>query len=561
MSENQAASNADASVESTADAASRTEEPLSTHTMFILALLVGIFGGFGSIVFKSVIAFLHNVFFYGELGLIYDPDAHIAPSPLGAAIILVPVLGAVLVTWITKTLAPEARGHGVPEVLNAIYYQKGHIRPVVVLAKALASAISIGTGGSVGREGPIIQIGSAFGSTLGQIIRMPTRQRIVLVCAGAGAGIAATFNAPIGGLAFAMELLLVSISARTVALVAISTVTATYIGRLYSGLNPSFNVPEIAHFEGHLVSLYAFILCIPFGVLMGLASGGFIRGLYWMEDLFEKTIRNDYLRHMAGMFCVGVLIYLFLLKTGHYYVAGVGYATIIDILKGLLSDPLFLLLLFAAKLLATGLTLGSGASGGIFSPSLFLGATLGSAFGNAIALAFPQAQVEPVVFAIAGMAGMVSGTTGAVVTAITMTLEQTRDYSAMIPIITTVALAYVVRGWVTPESIYTLKLARRGAAVPQGLQAAVSSSHNARTVMSKNFQVIDISELEEWQAKYRPGEGPRYTLISREGEVLGIARPELMYLLRDKNPEAVIDKNFFVVASNTPWPVIMRGLR
>jgi len=289
-----------------------------------MAALIGVVGVLGAILFKSVIAFSQNLFLYGQLSLTYHPDAPITPSPFGVFIILVPVVGAAIVTFITRTLAPEAKGHGVPEVLNAIYYRSGHIRPMVVMAKAVASAISIGTGGSVGREGPIIQIGSAFGSTLGQVVRMPTRQRIVLISAGAGAGLAATFNAPIGGLAFAIELLLVSVSASTVALVSIATVTATYIGRFYSGLEPSFDAPPIAQFETHLTGLYTFLLCIPFGLLVGAASALFIRALYWMEDGFEYLFRNDYVRHMIGMFAVGVPMYTMLLTFDRYYVAGVG---------------------------------------------------------------------------------------------------------------------------------------------------------------------------------------------------------------------------------------------
>ncbi|MDN3516941.1 chloride channel protein [Aquisalimonas lutea] len=537
------------------------DKPLPVYAMFLLALAVGVFGGFGAIAFRSIIALFHNIFFYGQFALTYDPDAHIEPSPLGALVILVPVAGAVAVTWITRTMAPEARGHGVPEVLGAIYHRRGHISPVVVLAKSLASAISVGTGGSVGREGPIIQIGSAFGSTLGQLTRMPTRQRITLIGAGAAAGIAATFNAPIGGLAFAIELLLVSISAHTVALVAMATVMATYIGRLYSGLSPSFDVPRIAHFADHLVNLYTLALCVPFGLLVGGASTLFIRSLYWMEDGFRRSFTNEYLRHVCGMLAVGVLMYAMLRLLGNYYVAGVGYATIMDVLRGALADPMLLVALFAAKLLATTLTLGSGASGGVFSPSLFLGATLGGAFGGFFAWVFPGTGIEPVVFAVAGMAGMVSGTTGAVLTAITMLVEQTRDYSAILPIITTVALACVVRVWLTPESIYTLKLARRGTAVPQGLESPVSSGKKAEDMMSTDFQVVDVSELRDWQLAYRPGEGPRYTVVADNDRIIGIARPELVYLLRDIDPDAVIDRNVFSATGDTRWPVIMRGLR
>jgi len=536
-------------------------QPLHSGVMFGLAVLVGIFGGFGSIAFKAAIAFFQNIFFYGHVGIGFSTETHLPPSIWGAGIILVPVVGALIVNWITETLAPEARGHGVPEVMNAIYYRQGKIRPVLVVAKAVASAVSIGTGGSVGREGPIIQIGSAFGSTMGQIIRMPARQRVVLVGAGAGAGIAATFNAPIGGLAFAIELMLVSISARTVALVAISTVTATYIGRFYSGVDPSFDVPNLAVFENHLIGFYTLVACVPLGLILGLTSAGFIRTLYWMEDWFVGHFKNSYLRHMAGMFILGVMMYLFMRYSGEYYVAGVGYPTIFDVLQRVLSDPLFLGILFLGKWLATTLTLGSGASGGVFSPSLFLGATMGSLFGNLILMIFPSTGVDPVVFAVAGMAGMVGGTTGAVLTAITMIFEQTRDYSAMLPIITTVCLAYVVRARITRESIYTLKLVRRGFGVPQGLQAAISEIRNARTMMTRDFEVVEVSQLQEWQAKFKPGEGSRYAVAVEDGEVLGIVREEVQYLLRDEDPGPLIDRNYFAVTPNTTWPVIMRGMR
>ncbi|MCO6440002.1 MAG: chloride channel protein [Nitrococcus mobilis] len=538
-----------------------SERPLPGSLMFFLAVLIGTVGGLGSIAFKAIIGFFHNLFFYGEFNLNYDANIHTQPSPWGIGVVFVPVLGSLLVTWITRTVAPEARGHGVPEVLHAIYYGQGRIRPVVVIAKAIASSVTIGTGGSVGREGPIVQIGSAFGSIVGQLTRLPAHQRVVLIGAGAAAGIAATFNAPIGGLAFAIELLLVSISARTVALVAIATVTATYISHFYSGLQPSFDVPSLAVFENHVIGFYTLLLCVPLGILLGCASSAFIRLIYYMEDWFDQHFRNDYVRHMCGMFAVGIMLYLFLRYSGHYYVGGVGYATVMDTLRRTLSDPAFLIMLFLAKLLATGLTLGSGGSGGVFSPSLFLGATLGSAFGNLFALLIPNAGIDPVVFTVAGMAGMVGGSTGAVLTAITMLFEQTRDYSAMLPIITTVSLAYVVRISQTPESIYTLKLVRRGVRVPQGLQAAVSSVRNARTIMTNDYQIVEIGDLPEWQANHRPGQGPRHTVVVQDGKILGLAHDELQYLLRDEDPKTLIDTNFFLVTARTPWPTLIRGMR
>ena len=179
---------------------------LNLPTLCLLAVAVGIITGFGAVVFRALIAFVHNLLFLGQLSFQYDSSVFTPASPWGLAVILVPVIGSLGVTFIVSTFAPEAKGHGVPEVMDAIYYQRARIRPVVAVAKSLASALSIGSGAAVGREGPIIQIGSALGSTFGQLIRMPMAQRIVLVAAGAGAGIAATFNTPIGGVMFATEL-------------------------------------------------------------------------------------------------------------------------------------------------------------------------------------------------------------------------------------------------------------------------------------------------------------------------------------------------------------------
>ena len=188
---------------------------LGLLTLSILALALGVVTGFGAVIFRDLIGLLHNLFFSGRSSFATTPMC----SPHRAAgvrlVILAPVVGAIIVTFLVNNFAPEAKGHGVPEVMDAIYYREGVIRPIVAVVKSLASAVAIGSGSSVGREGPIIQIGSALGSTLGQIIRMPPGQRIALVAAGAGAGIAATFNTPIGGVMFAIELMMPEVSVST----------------------------------------------------------------------------------------------------------------------------------------------------------------------------------------------------------------------------------------------------------------------------------------------------------------------------------------------------------
>ena len=244
--------------------------------------MVGVVGGFGAVAFRGLIAFFHNLLFQGKLSLVYDTIIHTLPSRWGPAVILVPVLGAAGVAFLVTKFAPEAKGHGVPEVMDAIYYNRGIIRPIVGVVKSLASALSIGSGGSVGREGPIIQIGSSFGSTLGQYLPMATWQRITLIGAGSGAGIAATFNTPIGGLLFAMEIMLHEISVRTMVPVAIATATATYIGRVFFGDYPAFPIPDLQTTAFHLLNPLLIVSFLGVGIITGAGS----RDLYPL-DLFS----------------------------------------------------------------------------------------------------------------------------------------------------------------------------------------------------------------------------------------------------------------------------------
>jgi chloride channel protein, CIC family len=487
----------------------------------ILGVVVGLIAGFGAVFFRDLIALIHNLAFLGKLSIEYDTSQFTPPSPWGAFIIAVPPLGSVLVTFLVETFAPEARGHGVPEVLDAIYYRAGVIRPVVGVVKSLASAISIGTGAAIGREGPIAQIGASFGSFLGQIIKMAPWQRITLVAAGAGAGIAATFNTPIGGVMFAVELMMPELSARTFLPVALATGTATFIGRIFFGIHPSFVVPTPIMFEGP-ATLAGLLVYALLGVLTGLAAAVFIRGLYLAEQLYER-IRNPYLRHGTGMLVFGLLMYVMLIRHGHYYIQGVGYATDQAILFGHLNVPALLPLLFAAKLYGTWTALGSGGSGGVFSPSLYMGATLGAAFAMLVAGFLPVAGVGTTDCAIIGMAAMVAGSTGAAMTAVTMIFEMTRDYDVVLPSIVAVALAIGVRRLLSRESIYTIKLVKRGHFVPEALYASVFFVRRAREIMAKD--VILLSAEEDLDTVLRQSEradGWKHVVVTRGDHIVGV---------------------------------------
>jgi CIC family chloride channel protein len=497
---------------------------LSLLYLTLLALALGIVTGLGAVLFRDLIGLLHNLFFAGRFVVQYDANVFTAPSRWGALVILAPVIGAVAVTFLVSNFAPEAKGHGVPEVMEAIYYREGVIRPVVAVVKSLASAVAIGSGSSVGREGPIIQIGSAMGSTLGQVIRMPIGQRIALVAAGAGAGIAATFNTPIGGVMFAIELMMPEVSVSTFLPVAIATGAATFVGRWFFGQQPAFLVPQLQPLAANANAVLLLVLYALLGAVTGVAAAGFVRGLHLIEDLFDK-IPWGYARHMLGMLAVGILIYVLYRALGQYYVDGVGYATIESILVGHTSTAWLLGLLFVCKALATSTSLGSGSSGGIFSPSLFMGATLGGGFAALLQAIGVPIPVSIPAFAMVGMGAMVGGGTGAVMTAITMIFEMTRDYDIVMPMILAVATSVGVRRLLSRENIYTLKLVRRGRAIPKALHANMFLVRHAREVMDPDVLVLPAEDSFDDFLRTHEAEGRlRHVVVTQEGRLYGVIR-------------------------------------
>ncbi len=525
---------------------------LSQFKLSMLAILVGIVAGFGAVFFRILIAFFHNAMFFGKISFFYDANLHIPASPWGKYIMLVPVVGALGVAFLVKNFAPEAKGHGVPEVMDAIYYDKGKIRPVVAAIKSLASALSIGSGGSIGREGPIVQIGSTFGSMLGQFVQMPVWQRVTLIGAGAGAGIAATFNTPIGGLLFAIELMVPELSVRTFIPIAISTSTATFIGRIFFGNNPSFVIPSFAIPKDQLANPYLLITYIGLGLIVGGASALFVKSIYGFEDFFDKMRGNYYTRHVIGMFIQGVLMYFLFVNFGHYYVAGVGYSTIQDILMGTLLNPYFLLLITFLKLLATSLTLGSGASGGIFSPSLFMGATLGAMYGSFLNMIFPSIHANPAAFGVVGMAGMIGGTTGAAITSIVMVFEMTRNYNVILPMIITVAIADGVRRIFSHDSIYTRKLTRRGHIIPEVFHMNILLVKRVKSVMEKRVVAVQKSMTIEDVLKTHANSAVLSFAVTDGNTVIGVVT--MKYLLRQANKtlkiESVMSKEYVIAQEN-----------
>jgi CIC family chloride channel protein len=417
-----------------------------------LGVLVGLGAGAGAVAFRYLVLWFTEAFSgqrdYSAGGRVANP--HVPWLGL-LFVVLAPAVGGLLYGPLIARFAPEARGHGVPEVMLAVAERGGRISPKVAIVKSLASAICIGSGGSVGREGPIVQIGSALGSTIGQLLRVPpTRLRLLVACGAAG-GISATFNAPIAGVMFALELILRSFEAELFAVVVLASVTADIVGRGVFGDHPFL---PLAGF--HLVSLDEYLLYIGLGVAAALVGVAFIHVLYAIEDACDRVWPwKDTFRPAAGGLALGLL----LLAVPEMY--GVGYPVLQRAVSGRYVIG-FLLVLLVAKMLATSLTIGIGGSGGIFAPSLFLGAMLGSAYGQAAHQLLPHSTAPSGAYALVGMAAVFAAAARAPITAVLIVFELTGDYRIILPLMCATVVATGLSSILSRDTIYSLKLRRRG---------------------------------------------------------------------------------------------------
>ncbi len=428
-----------------------------------LALFTGLGAGLGAIAFRELIGAFTLVFTgqsdYGAVGR----EAHPALPELGIwFIVAVPVIGGLLYGPLIDRFAREARGHGVPEVMLAVAEQGGRIRPRVAVVKSLASAICLGAGGSVGREGPIVQIGSALGSAVGQFLRVSEANLRLLVACGAAAGISATFNAPIAGVFFALELILRDFEVRSFSAVVLASVTANVISRAAYGSASFLPLPPF-----QVLSIWEYALYAVLGLAAALVGVAFIRTLYGTEDLLDRLwgSRPEWLRPAVGGAVLGGL----LLALPQLY--GVGYAPLEQAIGGH-TGLMLLLLLVAGKMLATSLTIGIGGSGGVFAPSLFIGGMLGTAFG-VIANSFaPGLVAAPGAYGLVGMGAVFAGAARAPITAVLILFELTGDYQIILPLMLAIVVSSGVSSVLAGDTIYTLKLRRRGIDILAGRAAA-----------------------------------------------------------------------------------------
>jgi len=417
-----------------------------------LALVVGVGAGLGAIVFRYLILWVTVAFTgypdYTEVA----PAAHPGFPALGRwFVILAPVVGGLLYGPLVSLFAREARGHGVPEVMLAVAEQGGRIRPRVAIVKSLASALCIGSGGSVGREGPIVQIGSALGSSLGQILRVSESRMRLLVACGAAAGVSATFNAPIAGVIFALELILRDFEAESFGVVVLSSVAASVVGRKAFGSGAFLALPAF-----QIVSLWEYAYYAGLGLAAAVVGVAFIRVLYGLEDVADGFWRGpEWLRPAAG----GVLLGVLLLLLPQMY--GVGYPVLERAIGGNYGVGMLVILL-AGKIIATSLTIAVGGSGGVFAPSLFMGAMLGTAYGEALHLLLPGFAAPAGAYGLVGMGAVFAAAARAPMTAVIIIFELTGDYQIILPLMFSIALAAPAARLLSSDTIYTLKLRRRG---------------------------------------------------------------------------------------------------
>lgn len=483
----------------------------SDQTLLIsLSVVVGVLAGLSAVGFRKMVHLFTQLVWRGM------------ESPLEAAeivpwwlVILIPAAGGLLVGLLIRYAASEVKGHGVPEVMEAVALREGRMRLRIVPLKALASAITIGSGGSAGREGPIVLIGSALGSTIGRISKLPADFLRILVAAGAAGGIGATFNTPIAGAIFAAEIILGDFGVAHFTPVVIGSVMATAVSRSFLGDNPTFAIsPDGFQF----VSVWELIPYAILGLLAAITAVLFTKILATSTDLFDNRLSlPDWLRPAVGGLLLGML------ALAVPQVMGVGYGTMENMLSNQHTWPwVFMFLILGAKMLATSLTLGSGGSGGIFSPTLFMGAMLGGGLGSIVHAIAPASTATPGAYAMVGMGALVAATTHAPLTAALMLFELTANYRIILPLMLACSLATLIATRLSSVSIYTEKLKKRGIVLSHGREVNILRNIPVSSVpLAEAATVSKDASLSSLMALLASSTHSRFFLLDENGALSG----------------------------------------
>lgn len=483
---------------------SRTTVPL------VLAVLVGLLAGTGAIVLRWLITSATSLFFVRlpRLGSWLT-----LPEALeGWPTLVAPALGLVIVVRIVRQWSSDTSGHGIPEVQYAVRAQGGRIRPRVALVKAVTAAITIGSGGSVGREGPIVQIGSSLGSTVGQITGLAADQVKLLVACGAAAAVGATFNAPIAGVMFALEVILASFAARSFGLVVVAAVSATALSQAVLGNQPAYGLTQ----EFALVSPRELGLYLVLGALLGVVSTVYTRAIYFTGDVFSEWSPSATTTALVGGLAVGAMGLL-----GSELVLGSGNQGVEPALAEQLAMGT-MLLLAALKIVATSITLAAGGSGGVFAPALFIGAMAGGGFGSMVHGLFPSWTATPGAYALVGMAAVIGGAAHAPITSVLVLFEMTDNYQIILPLMFSVVVSYLVASRLFDDSIYSLKLRRRGALASPG-EVSTLDLVLVADAMSERFETVapelSVRDLAAMASERRTRSWP---VIDADGRLVGM---------------------------------------
>lgn len=488
-----------------------------------MALIVGVGGGFGAVGFRWLIS--------GVTWMVTGHEQFGAQGRISSAhlpwlgfwfLLLIPVVGGILYGPLIYRFAREARGHRVPEVMIAVAENGGRIRPQVTVVKALASALCIGFGGSVGREGPIVQIGSALASSLGQVVHMSASRLRILVACGAAAGISATFNAPITGVFFGFELILREFSIDAVLALVLSSVMSDILGQAFFGSGPIFSQMPHDLVIGNVAN---YLLVAVLGLVAALIGVGFKTVLYKTEDICDSlwSGRPEWLQPVVG----GVVLGAVLIALPEMY--GVGYPVMNRAVAG--EYVLwFLGILLVGKMVAASLTIGIGGSGGVFAPSLFIGAAGGTAFGVIAEHLFSPSVGSPAIYGVIAMGAVFAGATQAPLTSIASVVEMTGNFTLSLPVMLAVGISVGVSKRLTYGTIYTTKLLRRGTDIDRPKPSSMLQLLTVTDVM----QSFVVNGGVSTSTNSHEREGGDRTHIAKAwpsglGEILSTEKPQALF--------------------------------
>lgn len=417
----------------------------------VISIFLGIAAGLTAQILTHLIGLITNISFYGKISTDFVSPAY---NKLGLWVIIVPVVGAIIVGLIARYGSKGIRGHGIPEAMEQVLLNESKIPPRLTFLKPLSAAVSIGTGGPFGAEGPIIATGGALGSFIGQIIKTSASERKTLLAAGAAAGMAATFGSPVSAILLSVELLLFEFRPQSIIPVTLASATATAVRIFFVGTEPIFQLPNLQQ-PGNL-ALVSYLIT---GALIGVASVFVTKAVYKVEDTFEKIPIHWMWWPAIGAIAVGVIGYFFP-KT-----MGVGYDNIENIISGNILGG-SLILLFVFKFLSWSISLGSGTSGGTLAPLFTIGGGLGALLGAIGVYFFPDIGIDPRIAALVGMAALFAGSARALLTAIIFAFETTMQPIGLLPLLAGCSASYVVSSLMMRYTIMTEKIARRGIRIP-----------------------------------------------------------------------------------------------